>query len=154
MNRTVSAESPRLGRRELLAGAAAATAALFVGPARGALDLLPFVGGSSQPFQRTMVGERLGETFRVVGGVADGSTLRLDAVLDLGQGATGMLEDQFVARFTGPVGLAQDTYEFATASFGRLPLFISPLDGPAGTPGVYEAIVNRWVPEWAQGGVR
>lgn len=142
-----------LGRRELLVGAGVAVvAAAFAGPARGALDLLPFIGERAEPFARAAIVDRIGEQFRVASGDATGAIIKITDVFELTSTRIADLENQFIVRFVGTPGLLQDTYEFATASFGRLPLFITPLGEPTGTTAVYEAIVNRWVPEWARGG--
>lgn len=141
-----------LGRRELLAGAGvAAVAALFAGPARGSLDLLPFIGGDALPFDRVPLTAQIGETFRVASGPDRGATLVLTEIVELAT-AVADPEQQFAARFTGPAGLPQDMFEFTSRSFGRLPLFLSPVSAPAVAPAVYEAIVNRFVPGASTGG--
>jgi hypothetical protein len=154
---THAAASSQLGRRELIAGAgAAALAALFVGPARGALDLLPLIGDSVDQFSRSPIVAKIGETFKVASGTAKGAVLELTEIVELPAFAEiGDIENQFIVRFVGPGApmLAQDTYEFATKSFGDLPLFVTPVSDPGATNVVYEAIVNRYVPDTtSQGG--
>lgn len=147
---THAAASSQLGRRELIAGAgAAALAALFVGPARGALDILPLIGDSAEAFSRSPIAAKLGETFKVATGAAKGTVLELTEVLELPRFAEiGDIENQFIVRFVARSGtvLAQDTYEFTTKSFGDLPLFVTPVSDPGAATAVYEAIVNRFVP--------
>ena len=156
---THAAASSQLGRRELIAGAgAAALAALFVGPARGALDILPLIGDSASPFDRSLVAAEVGERFRVTAGAAKGVVLQITEIRDLPYTLLLDAEQQFLVRFAGPADrlLAQDTYEFATKSFGDLPLFITPMTDPGAVTAFYEAIVNRSVPGVAskQGGLR
>lgn len=141
-----SGPPPMIGRRELIAGAGlAALGALFAGPARGSLDVLPFLGDSALPFDRTSIVGQTGDRFRVASGTDRGAVLVLDRVVEL-PATVADIGQQFAVRFTGPAGLAQDTFEFATDSFGRLPLFISPITEPGVLPAMYEAIVNRHTP--------
>lgn len=155
---TVAGQPPVIGRRELLAGAGvAAVAALFAGPARGALDVLPLIGDAPETFSRGPVGAHVGEAFRVASGTAKGTVLELTEIVELPSFAViGDRENQFIARFVARSGVAlsQDTYEFATKSFGELPLFVSPVSDPGATSAVYEAIVNRFVPSTLDQGGR
>ena len=70
--------------------------------------------------------------------------LTLDVVGDL-DGAPSGSEGQFVARFGAPASapLAQNTYRFATASFGDVDVFVVP--GTTDDPAVisYTAVFNR-----------
>ena len=144
-----SGPPPLIGRRELIAGAGlAALGALFAGPARGALDALPFFGDPALPFDRTSLVGKIGDRFRITSGAEQGATLVLDRIVEL-PSTVADLEQQFAVRFTGPVGLTQDTFEFATDTFGRVPLFISPISEPGAVPALYEAIVNRHTPAGA-----
>lgn len=138
----------QLDRRHFLLGAvAAAGGVVAAGQGLGVLPGLPWFG-DAQPFTRTAVAERLGETFRVVDGVHDGVRLTLDSIAELPSTPLAVADDQFAARFLAPAGadLASDTYVFATSSFGRIPLFVSPLVDPDGRIVGYEALVNRYVP--------
>lgn len=149
--------TPQLGRRELIAGAgAAALAAVFVGPGRGALELLPFFGSTPDPFDRSNVAAGIGERFRVTVGAAKGVVLQISEIRDLPYTQLLDAEQQFLVRFSGPADrlLTQDTYEFATESFGHLPLFITPMTDPGATTAFYEAIVNRAIPTATKGGGR
>jgi len=147
--------APRtLGRRELIAGAgAAALGSVLIGPGRGALDFLPFVGGSSSPFDRSLVAAEIGERFRVTSGTAKGVVLQVTEIRDLPFTVLIDAEQQFLVRFAGPADrlLAQETYEFATKSFGDLPLFVSPMTDPGAPTAFYEALVNRSIPTSQRG---
>ena len=143
---TQTLTSSRLGRREVIVGAGvAALAATFAGPGRGLLDNLPFVGGSAEPFNRSPLSERIGERFRVVAGAAEGAIVEIREIVELPVSRIADAENQFAVRFAGIRGseLVQGTYEFATDSFGRLPLFVTPLTVPGAAEPLYEAIVNR-----------
>jgi hypothetical protein len=139
---TVHAHEPRvMGRREFIAGAGVAAVGLVVLGARGLI-------GSAEPFARTPILEHIGETFRVASGPAAGAVLRIAEIRALPYGSVGDIENQFLVRLAGVSGpeLPQDTYEFATQSFGKLPLFITPMSDPGASAAFYDAIVNRFVP--------
>ncbi len=148
--------TPAVGRRQLLGGLAAlASGAALLGPARGLLDALPFFGDST-PFTRSEILSRIGETFRIVGGAHDGVRLLISSIAELpNTRIVVQAEDQFAARFAAVSGveLASDMYWFATKSFGKMPLFISPLVSDSGLTVGYEALVNRYVPKHADTGV-
>ena len=138
---TVQAHEPRLmGRREFIAGAGAAALGLAV--------LGRTVFSSAEPFTRTSILDHVGELFRVAGGPAEGAVVRIAEILELPFGTVGDIENQFLVRLVGVAGpeLAQDTYDFATESFGKLPLFITPMSDPGAGVALYDAIVNRFVP--------
>ena len=138
---TVPAHEPRLmGRREFIAGAGAAALGLAV--------LGRTVFSSAEPFTRTPILDHIGETFRVASGPAEGAVVKVAEILELPFGSVGDLENQFLVRLAGVSGpeLAQNTYEFATQSFGRLPLFITPMSEPGAGVALYDAIINRFIP--------
>ncbi len=138
---TVYAPEPRLmGRREFIAGAGVAALGLAV-LGRGAFT-------AAEPFTRTAILDRIGETFRVAAGPAEGAVVRISEILELPFGAVADVENQFLLRLAGVAGpeLAQDTYEFATESFGRVALFITPMSEPGAAVASYDAIINRFVP--------
>lgn len=137
-----------LDRRRFLFGAlAAAGGAVVAGQGLGVLPRLPWFG-DAQPFTRTTVTERLGETFRIIEGVHDGVRMTLTSIAELPSTPLVQPDHQFAARFVAARGvdLAPDTYLFATGSFGRLPLYVSPLVEADGRLVGYEALVNRYVP--------
>jgi hypothetical protein len=138
----------RIGRRHFIGSlVAAAGAATLLGPGRGLLDVLPFMGDAA-PFTRAEVSTRIGERFRIAEGVHRGVTLLIDSIVELpGVRVPVVPDDQFAARFTAPgAELASDMYWFASKSFGKLPLYISPLVDADGVTTGYEALVNRYVP--------
>jgi hypothetical protein len=139
-----------LGRRELIAGAGAvALGSVLVGPGRGAFDFLPFVGGAAAPFERSTVAAEIGERFRITAGTAKGVVLQVTEIRDLPFTQLLDAEQQFLVRFAGPGDrlLPQNTYHFATKSFGDLPLFVTPMTDSGAATAFYEAIVNRAFPE-------
>jgi hypothetical protein len=139
----------QLGRRHLLAGIAAlAGTAVVAGPGRGVFDLLPFIGGHD-PFTRTAVLARVGETFRIVDGAYDGVRIAVAAITDLPDTTPTIPDDQFMAQFTSTTSGAElpaGMYWFATGSFGRLPLFVTPMADGDGRVTGYQAVINRYVP--------
>lgn len=139
---SVPAPAPRLmGRREFIAGAGAAALGLAV---LGRGSFVP----AEQPFARTAILDNIGETFRVAAGPAAGAVVRVAEILELPYGEIADRENQFLLRLAGVSGpeLLQDSYEFATRSFGRLPLFVIPMSDPGAPIALYDVIVNRFVP--------
>jgi hypothetical protein len=144
-----------MGRRELILGAgAAALGVAIVGSTSGALDFLPFMSDPASPFDRSAVVAGIGERFRVAAGEAKGVVLQITEIRDLPFTQLLDAEQQFLVRFAGPGDqpLGQGTYEFATRTFGDLPLFITPMTDPGATTAFYEAIVNRSFPTTRLGG--
>jgi hypothetical protein len=143
---------PVIGRRQFFSAMVViAGAAALAGPAGGLLDSLPGIG-SELPFTRTHVVAKVGEQFRIADGPFEGVKLIIGSVGELpGRVAAVVVDDQFAARFSVPdVELAADMYWFATESFGKLPLYISPLVDADGRTVGYEALVNRHVPAGGQ----
>lgn len=142
MNRAIA---PAVGRRELLIGGVAAAAAVTVaGPGLGLIPN-PLASGTSDVFDRAVLTEQIGETFRIATGPLAGATLTLVEVLDL---PAGMVDpaNQFVARFSSStVDLPAATYDLRSGAFGRIPLFVTPAGGAVGRS-LYEVMVNRWTP--------
>ena len=139
---TVPAPQPRLmGRRQFIAGAGAAALGLAI---LGRGSFVP----TEQPFARSAILDHIGETFRVAAGAAAGAVVRIDEILELPYGEVADRENQFLLRLAGVSGpeLVQETYEFATRSFGRLPLFVIPMSDPGAPVALYDVIVNRFVP--------
>src|SRR3954447_14521533 len=130
------AVGPRvMSRRQILVGGAGVVVAAGVGlsmagAGEGLLNALPFVGsGSHHPLDRTPMAERIGERFATHD--ADGA--RVDLTLAAVQPLPASTqpnnhEGQFLARFAGPPDkpLPQNTYQFATRSFGDVDVFIVP----------------------------
>jgi hypothetical protein len=145
-----------VGRRQFVGAlAAVAGGAVLLGPGRGLLDALPFIGDPA-PFTRTEVLARIGEPFRIVGGAHEGVQLMIRSIAELpNMGAAVVPNDQFAARFAAAAGveLASDMYWFATKSFGKLPLYVAPLVDSNEQIVGYEALVNRYVPQHANTGV-
>ena len=139
---------PVVGRRQFLGGLTLLVGgAALMGPGRGLLNLVPWVNGA-QPFTRTAVVGRVGEALRIVGGAHDGVRLMIASIAELPNMTATVPDDQFAARFIAPSGveLASGMYWFTTRSFGKLPLYVSPLVDAAGRTTGYEALVNRYVP--------
>ncbi|HUF98928.1 MAG TPA: hypothetical protein VMM60_12435, partial [Ilumatobacter sp.] len=104
--------------------------------------------GDAKPFDRTSILDHLGETFRVTAGASAGVVIELVEVVDLPTQIVDAANEQFIAHFlpkSGPL-LATGTYEFASASFGRLPLFLGHRLTDQREPFGYQALVNRFVP--------
>ena len=154
----VPAAPSGLSRRQILFGGAGAVLAVGVGlsaagPGRGLLDALPFVGGGAHhPLDRTPMSERIGERFATHDAEGSRVDLTLAAVEELPQSTQLYnLEGQFLARFHGPQDrrLPQDTYRFATRSFGNVDVFIVPDPTADAVAASYSAVFNRMVSEVA-----